>query len=129
MTLPDYSTSTHGWQETDLEIQTAAATPQQLVLILFNGFDDELQRLKGHISQRRIEHKTLSVEKCVNILQALTSALDFERGGELARSLASLYDYCIFRLYAASLELSVAAIDEVEKMMRTLRAGWEEMKP
>ncbi|MEZ2694245.1 enhanced serine sensitivity protein SseB C-terminal domain-containing protein, partial [Hafnia alvei] len=41
------------------------------------------------------------------ILNALTSALDYEKGGDLALSLANLYDYCVYRLYDASHKLSV----------------------
>lgn len=74
-----------------------------------------------------IAYKVQSINKCIDILNALTSALDYEKGGDLALSLANLYDYCVYRLYDASHKLSVEYIDEVEAILSNLRSGWEEM--
>lgn len=115
------------YQDADLAIRTAAATPHQLVVMLFSGLMDELTRAKGHIQARRFERKAESINKCIDILNALTSALDYERGGELALRLAGLYDYCVYRLYDASHHLSVEQIAEVETILRNIQEGWEGM--
>lgn len=115
------------YQQTDLAIQAAAANPHQLVLMLFNGLMDELVRAKSHIVARRYERKAQSVNKCIDILNALTSSLDFDKGGELALSLANLYDYCVYRLYDASNKLSVESIKEVEVILGNLHDGWKKM--
>lgn len=115
------------YQEADLAIRTAASTPHQLVLMLFTGLLDELTRAKGHIEARRFERKAESINKCIDILNALTSALDYDNGGELALRLAGLYDYCVYRLYDASHHLSVKQIEEVEGILRTIQEGWEGM--
>lgn len=125
-----YGTQQKGYglyQDSDLAIQAAAATPHQLVLMLFSGLMDELVRAKSHIVAKRYERKVQSINKCIDILNALTSALDYEKGGDLALSLANLYDYCVYRLYDASHKLSVEYIDEVEAILNNLREGWEEM--
>lgn len=125
-----YGTQQEGYglyQDSDLAIQAAAATPHQLVLMLFSGLMDELVRAKSHIMAKRYERKVQSINKCIDILNALTSALDYEKGGDLALSLANLYDYCVYRLYDASHKLSVEYIDEVEAILSNLRSGWEEM--
>ncbi|HEI6849722.1 TPA: flagellar export chaperone FliS [Yersinia enterocolitica] len=115
----------HDYQSADIGIQTAAATSQQLVLIMFNGLMDELVRARGHIEAKRYEHKANSINKCIDVLNALTSSLDFANGGELAISTASLYSHCVYRLYDASIKMSLEYIDEVEKILATLRSGWE----
>lgn len=117
-----------GYGEADLAIRTAAATPHQLVIMLFNGLMDELVRAKGHISSLRYERKATSISRCIDILNALTSALDYERGGELALQLAGLYDYCVYRLYDASNSMSVEQIAEVEAILGNIREGWEGMQ-
>ncbi|QKJ85646.1 flagellar export chaperone FliS [Paramixta manurensis] len=132
-----YSNSPHGYgstqnnyqqyQDTDLAIQTAAATPHQLVLMLFNGLMDELVRARSHIAAKRFEKKVTSINKCIDILNALTSALDYERGGDLSLQLAGLYDYCVYRLYDASDKLSVELLDEVAVILGNIRGGWEGM--
>lgn len=112
------------YQESDLAIQAAAASPYQLVMMLFNGLMDELVRVKSHIAAKRYERKAQSINKCIDILNALTSALDFERGSEVALNLAGLYDYCVYRLYDASDKLSVTQIEEVEAILTNIREGW-----
>lgn len=115
------------YQQSDLSIQAAAANPHQLVLMLFSGLMDELVRAKGHIDARRYDRKANSINKCIDILNALTSALDFDKGNELALSLANLYDYCVYRLYDASHKLSVVAIEEVELILGNIQEGWVKM--
>lgn len=115
------------YPQSDLAIQAAAANAHQLVLMLFNGLMDELVRAKSHIVAKRFERKVQSINKCIDILNALTSALDYEKGGELAVSLANLYDYCVYRLYDASHKLSVEHIVEVENILGNLQEGWEKM--
>ncbi|OON38768.1 flagellar export chaperone FliS [Izhakiella australiensis] len=117
-----------GYGDADLAIRTAAASPHQLVLMLFSGLMDELIRVKGHIETRRYERKADSISKCIDILNALTSALDYQQGGDLAQQLAALYDYCVYRLYDASNELSVVKIEEVEAILAEIRSGWEGMQ-
>ena len=117
------------YQAADLERQVATATPQQLVLIMFNGLMDELVRAKSHIQAKRYAQKARSINRCIDILNALSSALNYEQGGELARTLASLYDYCVRCLYEASHQLSVEKISEAEKLLSEIEAGWREMAP
>ncbi|MNJ69781.1 Flagellar protein FliS [compost metagenome] len=109
----------------DLESKAAAASPYELVLVLFDGLLDELARTRGHIEGQRYEEKGRSIEKCINILNGLSSALDYDSGGELVAGLARLYDYCIYRLADVSVSLSLEGIGEVEKLLGELREGWE----
>ncbi|AAQ60662.1 flagellar export chaperone FliS [Chromobacterium violaceum] len=108
----------------NLEAQTGAASQIELVLVLFDGLLEEIARARGHLQHQRFEQKGESISKCINILNGLSSALDFESGGEVVTNLARLYDYCAHRLYQASVELDAAALDEAEKLLVTLKGGW-----
>ena len=113
------------YRSVDLEAKAAASSPYELVLMLFDGLLDELARARGHIEAKRYQQKGQSLEKCLNILGGLSSALDYEAGGELVQSLARLYDYCIYRLSDVSVSLSLEDLDEVVKLLGVLREGWE----
>jgi flagellar protein FliS len=113
------------YQAVNLHAQTANASPVQLVLILLDGLLEELARTRAHIEARRFTEKAASLDKCVDILNGLSSALDAERGGEVVASLARLYEYCTWRLYRAGGELDVAMVDEVVGLLKTLRGGWQ----
>ncbi|OEC39384.1 flagellar export chaperone FliS [Pseudomonas sp. 1D4] len=121
----DLDDSYGGYRTVDLEARTAAAAPYELVLVLFDGLLDELARARGHIEARQYQQKGQSLEKCLNILNGLSSALDYEGGGELVEGLARLYDYCIYRLADVSVTLSLEGLDEVVCLLGVLREGWE----
>ncbi|RFA30715.1 flagellar export chaperone FliS [Alkalilimnicola ehrlichii] len=113
------------YRQVDLEARAATGSPYELVLILFDGLFDELARARGHIENKRFQEKGISLEKCMNILNSLSSALDFDEGGQLVQDLARLYDYCIYRLADVSVTLSLEGLDEVESLLSTIREGWE----
>ena len=108
----------------DLQARTARATPVQLVLILMDGLLEEIARARAHIAARRFELKAASLNKCVEILNGLSSALDLETGGEVVANLHRLYDYCAWRLNQAGLKLDAAGLDEVVRVLEPLRQGW-----
>ena len=105
------------YRTTDLEARAAAASPYELVLVLFDGLLDELARARGHIEAKRFQHKGRSLDKCMNILNGLSSALDYEAGGQVVQDLARLYDYCIYRLSDVSVNLSLEGLDEVAGLL------------
>ncbi|AKJ30364.1 flagellar export chaperone FliS [Caldimonas brevitalea] len=109
----------------NLEARTAQASPVQLVLILMDGLLEELARARAHIQARRIELKARSLDKCIDILNGLSSALDTDAGGEVVNNLGRLYDHCAHRLYQAGFELDATLVDEVVKLLTTLRSGWQ----
>lgn len=116
------------YHEVNLGAQAAQASPVQLVLILTDGLLEELARTRAHIESKRYEAKANSLDKCVNILNGLSSALDFDSGSEVVVNLGRLYDYCAQRLYHAGYALDVVAVDEVIELITTLRQGWQGMQ-
>lgn len=113
------------YRSVDLEARAAAASPYELVLVLFDGLLDELARARGHIEGKRYQQKGQSLEKCLSILNGLNSALDYDNGGEVVQGLSRLYDYCVYRLSDVSVTLSLEGVDEVVHLLGVLREGWE----
>ncbi|MBO0212391.1 flagellar export chaperone FliS [Vibrio sp. Vb2880] len=112
------------YQQVDLDAQAAAATPHQLVVMLIDGLLNEIERIRGHISVGRLAEKGASINKCMNILIGLDSALDMESGGELATNLHQLYDFCQVELYQASVQNDVERLSTVETVMGNIKEGW-----
>lgn len=109
----------------DLDAQTSRASPVELVLLLTNGLLDELARARAHIVAKRYEQKAASIDKCVEIINGLSSSLDFENGGETVANLASIYDFCAQHLQGAGIKLDPAMVDEVIRILTTIRQGWQ----
>lgn len=113
------------YHDVNLRAQTAQASPVQLVLILLDGLLEELARARACIEAMRYEQKARSLDKCIDILNGLSSALDFDSGGDVVANLGQLYDYCADRLYRAGVDLDPAIVDEVVGLVTTLRHGWQ----
>lgn len=109
------------------QAKAASADPHQLVLMLMDGLLDEIARAEGHIQVRQFERKGQAINKCLQILGGLDSALDMEKGGELANNLHRLYDYCGQRLFEISVSNDIAGFAEVRSILLRLKEGWEAM--
>jgi flagellar protein FliS len=72
--------------------------------------------------------KGVYIGKVTAIVGELTSSLNMEEGGEIARNLRRLYDFVLDRLLSANLKNDMKALDEAEKVLETLRQGWKEME-
>jgi flagellar protein FliS len=119
-----YQEAYGNYHSTNLDAQTARASPVELVLLLTDGLLDELARARAHIVGKRYELKAASIVKCVEIINGLSSSLDFEQGGEVVQNLARLYDFCAARLHAAGIKMDPPMVDEVVTILTTIRQGW-----
>src|SRR5206468_10782182 len=108
----------------NLDAQTSRASPVELVLLLTDGLLDELARARAHIVGKRYEQRAASINKCVDIINGLSSSLDTDSGGPVVANLANLYEFCATRLHGAGIKQDPAMIDEVVKIMTTIRQGW-----
>ncbi|KVO87703.1 flagellar protein FliS [Burkholderia ubonensis] len=107
-----------------LDALTAGASPAQLVVVLMNSLLDEMARARAHIEAKRFEQKGDSIAKCLSMLNGLSSMLDFDAPGDTAQRLASLYEYCAWRLNESGLTLDPARVDDAASIVTTLRDAW-----
>jgi flagellar protein FliS len=108
------------------------ASPGQLVLMLYDGALKALAIAQAAFERpeddfRRIEIINEQILKAQAIINELQSGLNFEIGGEFARTMHRLYDYHNRRLLEANLRKQVAPVVEVERLLRGLRDAWAEM--
>jgi flagellar secretion chaperone FliS len=109
----------------NLDAQTSRASPIELVLLLTDGLLEELARARAHIAAKRYEQKAASIDKCVEIINGLSSSLDFEQGGETVANLARIYEFCVTHLHGAGIKMEPAMVDEVVRVLSTIRQGWK----
>jgi flagellar secretion chaperone FliS len=100
----------------------------RIVSLLFDGAINFLKLARGKMESRDIAGKGLYIGKATAIVGELTSSLNMEAGGEIARNLRRLYDFVLDRLLKANLRNDVVALDEAVKVLDTLRGGWKEME-
>ena len=96
----------------------------QLIQMLFDGLMTSLADAEGHFARNDIKGKSDSIGRATKIIIGLQSALDFEKGQELATNLSELYDYCVRRLLKANIRNAVSGIHEVKGLMSEIKGAW-----
>ena len=111
------------------EIQIKRANQIRLIVMLYDGAIRHINLAldafaEGH---RRFDAINNHVIASQDILSELMSALDFEKGGILARNLFSLYSFMTRRLLEGNLQKDPAPLAEVKKLLGELREAWDEI--
>jgi flagellar protein FliS len=108
----------------------SAASPHQLVLMLFDGFDEALAQALGSLRGGAIEAKCSAITRATRIVdEGLRANLDLSAGGTLAADLRELYAYVSLRLVKANLNNDAAGIEECRRLMQPLREAWASIAP
>ena len=106
------------------EVHLASSSPEETVLMLYDGAIRFLKEAMGEIVGENIVAKVNLLGKVEKIIEYLQSCLDREKGGEIAENLHRLYDYMLIRLTEANLYNDIAKLEEIGKLLGTVREGW-----
>ncbi|MEW5822678.1 MAG: flagellar export chaperone FliS [Cyanobacteriota bacterium] len=106
--------------------QVQTASPEQILIMLYDGAIRFLNQAKVHIANKDIEQSHVNIVKAQRIITEFMSSLDMDMGGEMAVNLFNLYEYLHYRLVQANIKKDVEALDEVLGHLRSLKATWEE---
>ncbi len=106
------------------EVHLASSSPEETVLMLYDGAIRFLKEASREIAKKDIPAKIELLDKVEKIVEYLQSCLDREQGGEIAENLQRLYDYMLVRLTEANLYNDVAKLEEIETLLSTVREGW-----
>ena len=117
------------YHQLDIETSVEAASPHQIIDMLFGGARDRIQQAQGYMLRNDQAGKAKSINACVEILSGLQASLDHDKGGDIAANLESLYDYMQRRLFRANADNDVAALVEVGDLLATLRSAWKAIEP
>ncbi|MEO5880946.1 MAG: flagellar export chaperone FliS [Caldimonas sp.] len=112
-----------------VETGVAAASPHQLVTMLFDGFNTAIAEARSALAQGQIEAKCKAITRALRIVdEGLKAPLD-AAGGTLSENLTALYGYVTLRLSQANLSNDVAALDECVKLLEPVRSAWLAIAP
>ena len=122
------ATGTKAYAKIGVESAVMSASQQQLVVMLFDGALSAVIRARLFMQDGNIAGKGSSISKAINIIEAgLKESLAESRGDELADNLLNLYNYMTRRLVHANMHNDVAAVEEVEGLLRNIADAWKEV--
>ncbi len=115
----------HSYRETQIK----TATPGKLILMLYDGAIKYINLASENINKKYAVYDKVSsyIIRTQDIVTELMVSLDFEKGGEIAKSLFSLYMYMNRKLLEANIKKDLKILDEVKKLLMELRSAWAEV--
>ena len=113
----------------DVKVTTgvAGADSVQLIQMLFDGLIESLSTARGHMERGAITEKSKALARAGRIVVGLQGALDFEKGGDIARNLNDLYAYVTRRLFHVNANNDLEALQEVQILMNEIRMAWQQV--
>ena len=119
------------YQKVNSHAQISEASPHRLIQMLLEGGLDRLAQAKGAMSRGDTAQKCVLITKAIDIITGLRQGLDEEKAEDPAaiQQLDSLYDYMNTRLVQANARNDADAIDEVARLLITVKTGWDAIAP
>lgn len=102
------------------------SSPVTLITMLLDGALERVAKAQGHVERGELAEQGEVIGKVIDIVASLDSYLDHDKGGEVSKTLESLYDYIVRQLYQANLKSDVSVLEEVASLLTEVRAGWVE---
>ncbi|QSZ27008.1 flagellar export chaperone FliS [Aceticella autotrophica] len=100
------------------------ASPEELVLMLYNGILRFTEEAKIAIENKDFERANNSIIRAQDIVSELSATLDMEY--DISKNLYSMYDYIMRRLIEANLKKDISILDEVKELVKDLKEAWSE---
>ena len=100
------------------------ASPSQLVLMLYDGALAAIARAEHAMvtgDGRSIDVTNRELTRAQDIVTELMLSLDHDRGGDIARNLEAIYQYCLSILTRANLQKSPDGLVGVRRHLADLR--------
>lgn len=101
------------------------ATPEKLMIMLFDGAVQFLQKAKIAIEEKNIQERSVNIESARKIIRELMRTIDLENGNDVSKSLFRLYNRMAMKLIKANVSKNVALIDEVIEDLSNIRWGFQ----
>jgi len=109
------------------QTQVVTSSGVQLIVLLYDGAIQSLEIARREIQAKNVREKARHLGRAIAIIGELNSVLDYEQGGEIARSLRRLYDYMLAELVEANVRNNEKRLDVPLRCLSTLREAWRQV--
>lgn len=107
-----------------LASQVNAASPEELLVMLYNGAIRFLSEAESAMADGRVARRGELISKCICIINELDVTLNHEVGGQIATNLDALYAYMNRELLLANIKDDPTRLAQVRQLLVGLRDTW-----
>ncbi len=118
------------YRQVGVQTGVGGASPHQLVLMLYDGYNESVNDARMAMQTGQIEAKGKAIGRALRIVdEGLKASLDLKAGGAMAENMMSVYAYVLRRLSEANLSNDSQLLDECLRVMEPLRSAWVAIRP
>jgi flagellar secretion chaperone FliS len=117
----DYGKAFRQYKRSSIE----TAGKLELIIMCYEKTILSLKQAKDHLRDGEIVKKVAKLQNALDIIGQLQASLNFEKGGEIAKGLDSLYLYITKRIILADIEKAYNVFDECVDILEELKSAWE----
>lgn len=119
----------NAYKKNGLETDLAVADGHRVIQLLYQGLVDCIVRAKAAIEARDIEAKATQINKALNIVGGLETAVQFDPNNpeqnNIANTLKTMYAIFNDRLLRASATLKTEPLDEIYTYAMQIKTAWD----
>jgi len=108
------------------ESSVLTASPEQLVVMLYDGAGRFLRQAEAALGEGAVEHAHDRMNRGEAIVDELLATLDMDQG-QIAERLQAIYVYCKRCLIEARLERDASKVRLVVRLLTELRDAWAQV--
>ncbi len=114
--------------DTYIKTEVTTASPVKQIVMLYDKAIICLKQAIEDIKNNDIKSKVNNIQKATDIILALNSSLDMEKGKEIAQNLRDLYEFSYSQILIAHTKNDTKLLEDIIEILETLKSGWEEIE-
>ena len=112
------------YQSVDLRSRIESASPHQLVQIMYEELLKSLDAMAVAARRKDFGQRGERQSRALSILNGLETSLDFDKGGEIARGLATIYRETRRLIIAGARDNDVEQIVHARELLEEIASAW-----
>jgi flagellar protein FliS len=109
------------------QTQVETSNPLHLVLLAYDGALMSLKKAVEKDQQGDYEQKGREIQRALDIVNELWSALDMEQGKEIALSLSAIYRFVTSQILEANARKDIKTLELMYDLLKELREAWSQL--
>ena len=101
------------------------ATPEKLMIMLFDGAIQFLQKAKINIEEKNFSERSKNIDGARKIVRELMRTIDLENGNDVSKQLFRLYNKMAMKLIKVNVTKNITLLDEVLEDLKNIRWGFQ----
>ncbi len=103
------------------------ADEKKLIIMCYEEGIYSLKAAKEYFRHKNYEAKGRAVQKALDIINELRTALNFERGGSIAKNLDLIYGFLTRYILEADVKRNSEAFEQAAAILSELKSAWEQV--